>query len=82
MRNSFGPSGVDRNVSIPARDTAPVASCHQRDPPSFGGGWVHAHNNAERCPAPHRALAAPPSLEDLNRKVLADRARRRAAARR
>lgn len=47
-----------------------------------GGGWVHAHNNAERCGAPHRAFAAPPSLEDLNARVLADRARRRAAARR
>lgn len=45
----------------------------------FGGGWVHTHNNAERCPAPHRAFAEPPSLEDLNAKVLADatRARRR-----
>ena len=37
MRNSFGPSGVDRNVSIPARDTAPVASCHHLEPPSFAG---------------------------------------------
>lgn len=46
----------------------------------FGGGWIHTHNNAERCPAPHRAFAQPPSLEDLNEKVLADsaRARRRA----
>lgn len=45
-----------------------------------GGGWVHAHNNAERCSAPHRAFAAPPSLEDLNKRVLADaaKARRRA----
>ena len=43
----------------------------------FGGAWVHTHNNAERCPAPHRAFAAPPSLEDLNRKTLADAARKR-----
>jgi len=43
----------------------------------FGGGWVHIHNNAERCPAPHRAFAEPPSLEDLNAKVLADAGRAR-----
>ena len=44
-----------------------------------GGGWVHLRTNAERCPAPHRGFAQPPSLEDLNRKVLADaeRSRRR-----
>lgn len=46
----------------------------------FGGGWIHTHNNAERCPAPHRAFAQPPSLEDLNEKVLADSARARLRA--
>ena len=46
----------------------------------FGGGWVHIHNNAERCPAPHRSLASPVTLEDLNAKTLrdAERSRRRA----
>ena len=42
-----------------------------------GGGWTHVHNNAERCPAPHRSLAAPVTLEDLNAKVLAAAARSR-----
>ena len=46
----------------------------------FGGAWVHTHNNAERCPAPHRSLASPVTLEELNAKTLrdAERARRRA----
>lgn len=48
-----------------------------------GGGWVHERSNAERCAPPHRSLAAPVTLEDLNAKVLADsaRARRRAGVR-
>lgn len=46
-----------------------------------GGGWVHAHNNAERCPAPHRSFAEPPSLEDLNRQHLTKQARYRARRR-
>jgi hypothetical protein len=48
-----------------------------------GGGWVHLRTNAERCPAPHRAFAQPPSLEDLNARhnanVARTRARRRAS---
>lgn len=48
-----------------------------------GHGWVHAHNNAERCPAPHRAFAEPPNLHDLNdqhtRRQARYRARRRAS---
>lgn len=47
----------------------------------YGGGWVHAHNNAERCPAPHRAFAQPPSLEDLNARHNANQARSRARRR-
>lgn len=45
---------------------------------AHGGGWVHERTNAERCPPPHRSFATPPSLEDLNAKVLADGAKQRA----
>ncbi len=45
-----------------------------------GGGWVHERTNAERCAPPHRSLASPVTLEDLNRKVLADAARKRRRA--
>ncbi|MFI0434013.1 MAG: hypothetical protein ACH36H_12845 [Candidatus Nanopelagicales bacterium] len=67
--------------------TAPGPKCRTCGRPivgcavtKHGGGWVHLRTNAERCPAPHRAFAAPPSLEDLNAKTLRDaaRARRRA----
>ena len=45
-----------------------------------GGGWVHERSNAERCAPPHRSLASPVTLEDLNAKTLrdAERSRRRA----
>ena len=45
-----------------------------------GGGWVHERTNAERCAPPHRSLASPVTLEDLNAKTLrdAERSRRRA----
>ena len=46
-----------------------------------GGGWVHLRTNAERCPAPHRAFAQPPSLEDLNARHNANQARSRARRR-
>ena len=42
-----------------------------------GGGWAHERTNAERCAPPHRSLASPVTLEDLNRKVLADAERKR-----
>ena len=55
----------------------PIVGCAQT---KHGGGWVHQRTNAERCAPPHRNLASPVTLEDLNAKVLADsaRARRRA----
>lgn len=53
----------------------PIVGCATT---KYGGGWVHERTNAERCPPPHRSFAAPPSLEDLNAKVLADGAKQRA----
>lgn len=45
----------------------------------YGRGWLH-QNNRETCSAPHRAVAEPVTVEDLNAKTLrdAERSRRRA----
>ena len=44
------------------------------------GGWVHVVTRSEKCAPPHRSLASPVTLEDLNRKTLADAARSRRRA--
>ena len=45
-----------------------------------GGGWVHERTNTERCAPPHRSLASPVTLEDLNAKTLSDSKRARLRA--
>ena len=45
-----------------------------------GGGWVHERSNAERCAPPHRSLASPVTLEDMNAKALSDSKRARLRA--
>lgn len=46
-----------------------------------GGGWVHSRTNAERCAPPHRTLATPITLDDLNARHLTNQARSRARRR-
>lgn len=43
------------------------------DATRYGKGWVHVRSNREACPPPHRALAEPPTLDDVDAKRAAAR---------